>query len=434
MKRILSSSLIILSIYLLAPLSLIAQAEEPGINDFIFVDKEPSPTNISEVRNAIGYPEQAIEENIQGTVVIRVLVDESGNYVKHKIVKEIHPALAEAVEAQIANVKFEPATQEGNAVKYWVNLPFPFKLVDEEDIIREQIEELTQEIQATPEDYVLWHKRGVQRSRVRDYADAVVDFEESIRLNPKKNKKKKAKNTYEYLFYAQYSKGAAYVQMEKFDEAIADYDIALSYATEMAVEDEGVQGTLSTLYLERGYAKGLSGDYEGAKKDYRWVIANDEEAKCGVYRLLADIGIEEKNYADLVGIYDGLLECEPGDEMLNYSRGFYKLQNGQNKESLSDFAIVTEKSETRLMQIAAHNHAAMAYMNMGELDKALAELDKSFVLNSLLGQTYLFKAKVLIQKGSKDEACKQLRRGLAIGLEGDELEEGEKLLKENCAE
>ncbi|MEO1214785.1 MAG: TonB family protein [Bacteroidota bacterium] len=434
MKRILSSSLIILCIYLIAPLGLHAQDEEPGINDFIFVDKEPSPTNISDVRSAIGYPEQAIEENIQGTVVVRVLVDESGNYVKHKVVQEIHPALAEAVESQIANVKFEPAIQQGSAVKYWINLPFPFKLVDEEDIMREQIEELTQEIQAAPEDYILWHKRGVMRSRVRDYADAVVDFEESLRLNPRKNKKKKAKNTYEYLFYAQYSKGAAYVQMEKFDEAIADYDMALSYATEMAVEDSGVKATLSTLYLERGYAKGLSGDYDGAKKDYRWVIANDKEAKCGVYRLMADIGIEEKNYADLVEIYDGLLECEPGDEMLNYSRGYYKLQNGQHKESLADFAIVTEKSDTRLMQIAAHNHAAMAYMKLGDTENALAELDKSFVLNSLLGQTYLFKARVLVKKGNTEEACKALRRGLAIGLEGIELEEGEKLLKENCAE
>ncbi|MDW3647861.1 MAG: TonB family protein [Bacteroidia bacterium] len=434
MKRILSSSLIILCIYLFTPLGMLAQAEEPGINDFVFVDKEPSPTNISDIRNAIGYPEEAINDNTEGTVVIRVLVDETGNYVKHKIVKEIHPALAGAVESQIANVKFEPAMQEGKAVKYWVNLPFPFKLVDEEDIIREQIEELTQEIQVTPDNYELWHKRGVQRSRVRDYADAVVDFEESLRLNPRKNKKKKAKNTYEYLFYAQYSKGAAYVQMEKFEEAIADYDMALSYANEMAVEDEGVKETLSSLYLERGYAKGLSGNYEGAKKDYRWVIANDEDAKCGVYRLLADIGIEEKNYGELVEIYDGLLECDPGDEMLNYSRGFYKLKNGMDKESLSDFAIVTEKSDTRLMQIAAHNHAAMAYMNMGELDNALAELDKSFVLNSLLGQTYLFKAKILIKKGSREEACKVLRRGLAIGLEADELDEGEKLLKENCAE
>ncbi|MEM6805223.1 MAG: TonB family protein, partial [Bacteroidota bacterium] len=425
---------IILSILLLFPFYSIAQDNEPGINDFIFVDKEPEPQNISEIRNAIGYPEEAINENIEGTVVVRVLVDETGKYVKHEIVKEIHPALAKAVGDQVANINFTPAQQGEKAVKYWVNLPFPFKLVNEEDIVREQIEEITQEIQASPEDYVLWHKRGVQRSRVRDYADAIVDFEESLRLNPRKNKKKAAKNTYEYLFYAQYSKGAAYVQMEKYEEAIADYDMALSYANEMAVENEGVQETLSTLYLERGYAKSLSGKYEGAKKDYRWVIDNDEEAKCGVYRLLADIGIEEENYAELVEIYDGLLACEPGDEMLNYSRGYYKLQTGMAKDALADFAIVAEKSDNRMMQIASHNQSALAYMKMGQHESALEEISKSLVLNSLVGQTYLFKAKVLFDKGDKNEGCKTLRRGLNIGLEGTELEEGEKLLKDNCAE
>lgn len=434
MNRIRLIAYILFSIGLLTPLTSFSQGEEPGINDFVFVDKEPTPTNLGEIRDAIGYPEDAIDENIQGTVVIRILVDENGKYVKHKVVKDIHPSLTKAVEAQISQMTFEPAQKEGSAVKYWVNLPFPFKLINEEDVIRKQIDELTEEIQANPEDYVLWHKRGVQRSKVKDYADAVVDFEESLKLNPRKNKKKKQKNTYEYLFYAQYSKGAAYVQMDKYDEAIADYDLALSYANEMAVEDPGVQETISTLYLERGYAKSLSGKYEEAKKDYRWVVANDEDAKCGVYRLLADIGIEEKNYPELVEIYDGLLACEPGDEMLNYSRGYYKMQTGNNKDAIGDFAIVVEQSKNRLMKIAAHNHAAIAYLDMKDYTNAMAEIDKSLVLNSLMGQTYLFKTRILIAKGEKEEACKTLRRGLSIGLEGEELTEGEKLLKENCAE
>lgn len=104
------------------------QSSDPGISAFIQVDKEPKPLNINEVKKRIGYPPKARRAGIQGQVVMRVLVDQKGNYVKHKTVKTDHSILSDRVELHISSLKFSPAIQKGRAIKFWVNIPFNFSL------------------------------------------------------------------------------------------------------------------------------------------------------------------------------------------------------------------------------------------------------------------------------------------------------------------
>ncbi|MEL6654334.1 MAG: hypothetical protein AAFQ87_26390, partial [Bacteroidota bacterium] len=57
-------SCVLLGLLLGMNVLLMAQVSTPGINEFIFADEEPRPTNLGEVRTAIGYPEMAIQQNI----------------------------------------------------------------------------------------------------------------------------------------------------------------------------------------------------------------------------------------------------------------------------------------------------------------------------------------------------------------------------------
>jgi protein TonB len=102
----------------------------PDINAFVFVQEEPKPVNMDDIRKAIGYPQIARDAGIEGTVVIRILVDEYGNYKKHKVTKQEHPILAKACEAQVGKLKFTPAIQGGKPIKFWVNIPFKFTLLN----------------------------------------------------------------------------------------------------------------------------------------------------------------------------------------------------------------------------------------------------------------------------------------------------------------
>ncbi|MEZ4686588.1 MAG: energy transducer TonB [Bacteroidia bacterium] len=108
----------------------VIEEAEPDINAFVFASQEPEPINMDDVRELIGYPDIAREANIEGQVVVRVLVDEDGNYQKHKIIKKAHPILAEAVEKHVRKLRFTPAVQGNKPIKFWVNIPFAFKLLN----------------------------------------------------------------------------------------------------------------------------------------------------------------------------------------------------------------------------------------------------------------------------------------------------------------
>lgn len=98
----------------------------PQITTCIILDEESRPINLSEIKNQIGFPKKALEEGIQGDVVVRVQVSKYGNYISHKILKQGHPILEKAVKAKIHLLKFTPAIRKGKPINSWINIPFRF--------------------------------------------------------------------------------------------------------------------------------------------------------------------------------------------------------------------------------------------------------------------------------------------------------------------
>ncbi|MEZ4847922.1 MAG: TonB family protein [Bacteroidia bacterium] len=103
--------------------------QEPDITAFVVAEEEPSPVNMKDISQLIGYPQIARDAGIEGNVVVRVLVDKNGAYSKHKVINQVHPILADAVEEHIGKLKFTPAIQGGKPIKFWVNIPFKFSLI-----------------------------------------------------------------------------------------------------------------------------------------------------------------------------------------------------------------------------------------------------------------------------------------------------------------
>ncbi|EPR71571.1 energy transducer TonB [Cyclobacterium qasimii] len=102
---------------------------DPDIHAHILVDEEPKPVNFEAIMIAIGYPSKAKDARIEGKVIVRILVGKDGEYMQHSIISNAHPILSDAVASQVKNLQFTPALKEGQAVKFWVTLPFNFKLV-----------------------------------------------------------------------------------------------------------------------------------------------------------------------------------------------------------------------------------------------------------------------------------------------------------------
>lgn len=410
-----------------------AQSATPGINEFIFVDKEPVPSNLAEIRTAIGYPEMAIQQNLQGNVVIRVLVDTTGEYLDHSVIASVHPVLGKAVEDRIPDLLFSPAILKGKAIRFWVNIPFTFRLVnEEEERLKASVDSLSKLITASPEDYELYHKRGVEQSQLGNADEALEDLNKSLALNPRKNKKKKEKNTYSYLVYSLYSRAAVLVGQEKYDEAIIDYAEAFMVMAEMKYQDSAVDAIEPLLYLERGYTYQLKKDNELARKDYRWVLDNDSSQKCTVYSLLSDMGIEENDYEELAWVYTGLIECDSANTYLPYSRGFYRLKAGDYAGALIDFETAIKRNNNMLIRIASHNQMALAHMKMGQTIDAQVSIDAALLINALNPQSYYFRAMLHEKAGDSEAACKDYRNSMEFGLSGEDADACIEKLNASC--
>jgi len=96
--------------------------------------KTPSPNRVSRpavlVQSApVRYPSWALQQGIEGRVVVRMLVDERGRVVKTYVAKTSgYSSLDEAAVAAVKKYRFLPALKNGKPVKRWVEQEFLFKI------------------------------------------------------------------------------------------------------------------------------------------------------------------------------------------------------------------------------------------------------------------------------------------------------------------
>lgn len=112
------------------PIAMHQMAAKPVPHPFAFdaAVSEPAPLNYTEVCADIAYPETALEAGISGTVQVRVLVGESGEYLAHVITDAPDNTLVQAVDSQLSTLKFTPAVQNGKPIVAWTSLRFSFRI------------------------------------------------------------------------------------------------------------------------------------------------------------------------------------------------------------------------------------------------------------------------------------------------------------------
>ncbi len=103
--------------------------EEPVPEDpqVAVVEKEPV-VDMASLRDAIQYPEQAKRIGVEGTVVVRALIDANGRIKQAEIYASDHAMLENAALDGVRKARFTPAEQNGRNVPCWVYVPVSFRL------------------------------------------------------------------------------------------------------------------------------------------------------------------------------------------------------------------------------------------------------------------------------------------------------------------
>ncbi|HRO41524.1 MAG TPA: TonB family protein [Flavipsychrobacter sp.] len=105
--------------------------EAPPPQIFTYVEQMPEPSvNVNEfLSKNIRYPELAKENNIQGRVTVRFVVDEQGEVSDVNVVKGIGGGCDEEAKRVVMKMpKWKPGKQNGKAVKVYYTLPISFRL------------------------------------------------------------------------------------------------------------------------------------------------------------------------------------------------------------------------------------------------------------------------------------------------------------------
>ena len=77
----------------------------------------------------IDYPKQAIEEDFQGKVFVRFIINDKGVVENESIIRSVHPLLdKEALRVVRSFPKWRPGMQNGKTVKVWYTVPIVFKI------------------------------------------------------------------------------------------------------------------------------------------------------------------------------------------------------------------------------------------------------------------------------------------------------------------
>lgn len=92
------------------------------------VDVEPVPINLHQVKRRMEVPRELQGLQQTARVKVRILVDERGDYVKHRRPQHLYDLLAETVDEHVSELSFLPALRNGKPVPYWVEVRFVFEL------------------------------------------------------------------------------------------------------------------------------------------------------------------------------------------------------------------------------------------------------------------------------------------------------------------
>ncbi len=99
--------------------------ETPDMYEFVPVEKEPY-IDIKDLQSRVIYPDIARRANIQGKVLVRVLVGKNGIPIKCSVESSDSDLLNDAATTAIMKSVFTPALQNSQPITCWVSIPVVF--------------------------------------------------------------------------------------------------------------------------------------------------------------------------------------------------------------------------------------------------------------------------------------------------------------------
>ena len=210
---------------------------------------------------------------------------------------------------------------------------------------------LIQAGKGTPESIsTFYNNRAVAYDDKHDYAHAIQDYDEAIRLNPN-------------LSFAFYGRGEAYDHTNEFDRAIQDYDQAIR-----------LNPNFSYAYDARGRAHRNKGEFDQAIRDYDEAIRLDPNYALA-FNNRGDSYRSKGDYDHAIQDFNEAIRLNPKLISAYGNRGFVYLSQSNLPAATTDYehVIVAAPSSTTAVVGALELHLAMKRQGLDD-SKLLAKV------------------------------------------------------------
>ncbi|BCL34722.1 tetratricopeptide repeat-containing serine protease family protein [Nostoc sp. MS1] len=153
--------------------------------------------------------------------------------------------------------------------------------------------------------------QAVDKYNKEDYQEAIANFTQAIRLNPK----------YTQAYIGQ---GIARSRLKDYQGAIADFTQAIR-----------LNPKYTQPYIGRGIARSRLGDYQGAIADYSTAIKINPE-NVTVYGLRGSIHLKLKDYQRAIADFSSAIKIDPNLAINYSSRGIARGELGDKQGGIAD--------------------------------------------------------------------------------------------------
>ena len=191
--------------------------------------------------------------------------------------------------------------------------------------------------------------RGKAKAGLGNHSDAIADYGTAIELKPDYSQ-------------AYAGRGLEKVELGKYTEAIKDYDKAIQ-----------LEPASAEFYVNRALAKDKSEQYAGAIADYdAAILLEPDNAEIYLSRGLVKVKLE--HHADAIIDYDAAMRLKPEDAKIYGNRGLANALSGQHSEAVNDYDLAILMNPD---YADAYAGRGISKINLAQYASAINDLDSA---------------------------------------------------------
>ncbi len=232
---------------------------------------------------------------------------------------------------------------------------------------------------------------GLLRYKAGDYQIALARFEQ-ILTKEDISDYLKIETLYSYM-------GFSHFFLREYDQAIKDFDKAIE-----------LNPSVSNSYDGRGITYYYLGQYERALDDYNKSVQLDP-SQSGVYNNRGLNYIALGQYKSAIDDCSKAIELDPKDDIAYHNRGYAYYYLGQNDNAIKDYnkAVELNPNYTKV-----YNNRGLVYSDLMQYDHAIEDYDKAIELNPKFFITYYNRGRAYFFLKQYNRAIQDLDKAIEL--------------------